>query len=130
LYDRGYRRVPGTLTLQKENQSLDEMKPSTYGDYIKSALPSAMINFSKSVSNLDPKATLKYKNRIKGINTATDKLTKEEVESLNEQQSLVPFITQLAALFRWLISSGAIRKFTKEEAEVKELLTIIEELEK
>ena len=122
--------------VKEEYEQIDELKSSTYGNYIKSALPDAMINYSDSIRSLNQNAEArrKYQNRLKGINTATDKLTKEEneskVESLDEQQSLVPFITQLAALFRWLISSGAIRRFTKEETEVKELLTIIEELEK
>ena len=50
---------------------------------------------------------------------------KEEVE-LVEAQNLVPLITQLKALLSWLVSSGAIRKFAKEEAEVVGMLELLE----
>ena len=49
----------------------------------------------------------------------------EEVE-LDEAQNLVPLITQLKALLSWLVSSGAIRKFAKEEAEVVGMLELLE----
>ena len=56
---------------------------------------------------------------------------KEEVEELDgqdliEAQNLVPLITQLKALLSWLVSSGAISKFRKEETEAAEMLELLE----
>jgi hypothetical protein len=51
---------------------------------------------------------------------------KEEVEQLEEAQNLIPLISQLKALLSWLVSSGAIRKFAKEEADVVGMLELLE----
>jgi hypothetical protein len=50
----------------------------------------------------------------------------EEVEQLEEAQNLIPLISQLKALLSWLVSSGAIRKFAKEEADVVGMLELLE----
>jgi len=50
---------------------------------------------------------------------------KEEVE-LDEAQNLIPLISQLKALLSWIVSSGAIRKFAKEEADVVGMLELLE----
>jgi len=49
-----------------------------------------------------------------------------EGEQIDEAQNLVPLISQLKALLSWLVSSGAIRKFAKEEAEVVGMLELLE----
>ena len=51
---------------------------------------------------------------------------KEEVEQLEEAQNLIPLISQLKALLSWLVSSGAIRKFAKEEADIVGMLELLE----
>jgi hypothetical protein len=54
------------------------------------------------------------------------KRVKEEVEQLEEAQNLIPLISQLKALLSWLVSSGAIRKFAKEEADIVGMLELLE----
>jgi len=58
--------------------------------------------------------------------TFTASYKKEEVEQLEEAQNLIPLISQLKALLSWLVSSGAIRKFAKEEADVVGMLELLE----
>ena len=55
----------------------------------------------------------------------TGQIKIEEVE-LEEAQNLVPLISQLKALLSWIVSSGAIRKFAKEEADVVGMLELLE----
>ena len=53
-----------------------------------------------------------------------------EQEQINEADMGVGgFIVQLASLLRWLVSSGALRRFTKEEAEAREFASILESID-
>lgn len=58
------------------------------------------------------------------------------LQPINEQQEITEadmgvggFIVQLASLLRWLVSSGALRRFTKEEAEAQEFASILESID-
>lgn len=111
-------------TMKKEEvESVDEaMKEKEVAtDYYKSTPEgkSEARNKSKASTRLKTIAD-KLKQRYE-----EPKKTNEEVE-LDEAQNLVPLISQLKALLSWLVSSGAIRKFAKEEAEVVGMLELLE----
>ena len=75
-----------------------------------------------------------YWNRVQKANATQPKkevelnasLLTQEFEQLEEAQNLIPLISQLKALLSWLVSSGAIRKFAKEEADVVGMLELLE----
>ena len=68
-------------------EQIDELKKSTLGSYIKKANVDAMKHAQKSgeYNNPDqPKHFSKAMDRMRGVKKATDKLTKEEVEQIDE----------------------------------------------
>jgi lipid-binding SYLF domain-containing protein len=72
---------------RNESVELDELKKSTLGSYIKKANVDAMKHAQKSgeYNNPDqPKHFSKAMDRMRGVKKATDKLTKEEVEQIDE----------------------------------------------
>ena len=72
---------------RNESVELDELKKSTLGSYIKKANVDAMKHAQKSGEYINPdqpKHFSKAMDRMRGVKKATDKLTKEEVEQIDE----------------------------------------------
>jgi len=73
--------------LSEEFEQLDELSKSTLGSYVKKASTSLASNAMKAADSTDKKSFRKAVNRMSGIQNAADKLTKEEVEDLDESDS-------------------------------------------
>lgn len=71
-----------------ENEQIDELSKGTLGSYIKKASDSKAGSLATAVTSTDKNTTVKssakYGKRSLGINRAVDKLTKEEVEPIEE----------------------------------------------
>ena len=74
--------------MSEEVEELDEISKKTLGSYVKKASYDAASNAAKFGANEPDKkggsAFVKAHNRLRGITKATDRLTKEEVEQLDE----------------------------------------------
>ena len=77
-----------TKLAKEEVEELDEISKKTLGSYVKKASYDAASNAAKFGANEPDKkggsAFVKAHNRLRGITKATDRLTKEEVEQLDE----------------------------------------------
>ena len=89
-----------------ESVTLDELSKKTLGTYVKKATGSAVglgaITTAQAMSSkgkADPDDKRQLRNRMTGVSRATDRLTKEEVESLDElsKKTLGSYIKRSAA---------------------------------
>ena len=88
---RGVKKATDKLVAKEEVEELDELKKSTLGSYVKKAAGSmagktavAAAQASSSMGKSSPDIKRGIVNRMKGITRATDRLTKEEVEQIDE----------------------------------------------
>lgn len=75
---------------KEEVEQIDELSKGTLGSYIKKSVPEIVGKTSSALlaNNPDKSVNRKLGNRIRGVNKATDKLTKEEqdfIDSLNTE---------------------------------------------
>jgi hypothetical protein len=73
---------------KEEVENLDELKKSTLGSYVKKASTNQIGNTAAVLANKNDSETDRARkrmgNRMSGIAKATDRLTKEEVEQIDE----------------------------------------------
>ena len=89
LKSKGFKNVRIQTMNKEEVEQIDEVSPSTLGSYVKRASQDAVTKAMKYGSKRDESGkeseTLKkISNRESGIRKATDRLTKEEIEQLEE----------------------------------------------
>lgn len=85
---RGIKKATDKLVAKEEVEELDELKKSTLGSYIKKASTNQIGNTAAVLSGKNDPETERVRRRMgqrmSGIAKATDKLTKEEVEQIDE----------------------------------------------
>ena len=84
---KGIEKAADRLT-KEEVEQIDELSKSTLGSYVKKANTSAMsaahaVGSKRSVSDTEPHINKMFKRKA-GVEKATDRLTKESVEQLDE----------------------------------------------
>ena len=83
------KRRSGEMKMSEDSEQIDELSKKTLGSYVKKAIPDAEHKEYWGRADRPTKGQRQYlksaKNRRQGINKAIDKLTKEEVEQVDEK---------------------------------------------
>lgn len=130
----GISRATDRLT-KEEVEELDELSKKTLGSYVKKATGDAVTKAYKAGDVRDKDTTKNYMKALGrqiGISKATSKLTKEEVEELDEEKKLKFAISKNAKTngygiaqwtnYTWWYHSDNTKKYFKTAADAKKYI--------